>query len=149
MMKSYIVKGLGYHDNKVEFKKIIKKYNMKWGGSQTAGRWSAQLIDIKVQFIRDGEKDITIESRFEIEGEGDAFNEICAFIETQMKGEKKSEDDSNWDMQVFEMIYKPNEEYLQSINAPESYKKFLMKKYEERKAHIAKPGMATDLKSVG
>jgi len=133
MLKSFIVKGLGYHDNKDDFKKIIKKYNMKWGGSRTAGGWSCENVSVRVMFIRDDEKDITIESRFEVEGIGEGFEELCNYIETKMKGEKKSEEDSNWDFQVFEMIYKPNEEYLQSINAPESYKKYLWKQYEIRK----------------
>ena len=133
MLKSFIVKGIGYHNNKIEFKKLIKKYNLKWSGSQTAGRWSNETTDVRVYFVRDAEKDLTIETQFEIEGIGDGFEEISKFIETQMKGEKKSEEESNWDLEVFEIIYKPNEEYLKSVGAPESYIKYLWKLYEIRK----------------
>jgi hypothetical protein len=134
MIKTYIVRGLGYHDNKKEFKTIIKKHNLKWSGSPTFGRWSAQFTDIRVQFIRDDEKDITIESRFTIEGQGEAFDEVCKFIEEVMKGEKKGEEDSNWDNIVFDIIYKPNVEYLRLMGMPESMIAREIARYERMKA---------------
>jgi hypothetical protein len=136
MIKSYIVRGLGYHDNKKEFKTIIKKHNLKWGGSPTAGRWSAQFTDIRVRFIRDDEKDITLESQFEIEGQGEVFDEVCKFIEEVMKGEKKAEEDSNWDMIVFDIIYKPNVEYLRMLKMPESMISREIARYERMKADM-------------
>ena len=136
MYKCYSVPGINYHEHKVDFKKIIKKYSMKWSGHQSAGRWTGTGIEVRVTFIRDPFKDITIESKFEIDGDGEAFKELCVFMEEVFKGRGQLQEDVDWNMRVFDYVNEPNVEYLKSLGMPDSMIKMEVEKYKKKRAEI-------------
>ena len=140
MLRTFVVPGDNYHQGKEGLKALMKEYKLKWIGLFTAPKWASDKVKVAAKFVRDMEKDITIESQFEVTGEGPEFDSICEYIVTQLAGAEKGEEDVGirkkeiaWSLKVFEMVHKPNVELLKHYGAPDSYIQFKLKEYEEKR----------------
>lgn len=140
MMRTFIVSGERYHQGKVDFKTLMKTKGLKWVGSFTAPKWASDNIKVAARFIRDQEKGITVESQFEVSGEGTDYEEICEYIAVQLGGVEGGAEDIGIKkaeitdkLYFFDMVHKPNIELLKWKGAPDSFIRHELEWYEERR----------------
>lgn len=145
MSRIFIIPGPNYHPNKDQFKKIMKDAGLKWSGNLEIPKWTNSTSGVIAKFIRDKEKDITIEGQFVVNGEGPEVDKICKFIVDVFKGVENSPGTEDIvdnmisnRLKLFDMIHKPNVEILKSRKAPKSFIDHEIKVYKEKRAKIIK-----------
>jgi hypothetical protein len=145
MSRIFIIPGQNYHPNKDQFKKIMKDAKLKWSGTMDVPKWTNGNSGVLAKFIRDKEKDITIEGQFVVNGEGPAIDKICQFIIDVFKGVENSPGAENISnsmiterLKLFDMIHRPNVEILKSRGAPKSFIDHEIKVYKEKRNKIIK-----------
>lgn len=127
MKIKFVIEGINYSKNKKEFKKILKKHDLKWKGSINYPFWRNDNEKIKGEFKRDDEKDITISATliWESDEKTPFFIEMEKWISNLDCEISEIIEDNNYKikrkLEFWDKIHKPCIEFLKSTKRPEKW----------------------------
>jgi hypothetical protein len=140
--------GRAYSKNKEAFKQLLKKYGIYWKGTFQDPWWGSATEKVRAEYERDQERNITISATLIWEGEGESpflkeFKAWCLDLKAEDTSKKVSQTRGTMDeILLFDMVYKPQEAYLETTGRPRSWIDKDLERFEaeRNKKFGARPG---------
>ncbi len=153
MKQAFSFDGAVYSDNKDSFKKILRKYGLKWKGTMGDFVWIGEKDKVIAEFERDRERDVTISAKLTWNGrkKTDFLKELESWAkevggEAEKVSKKKAPDRKvQKELEFWDSLNKPDEERLRAEGRPESWierdiKEWKRKRRQKRKELLERYG---------
>jgi hypothetical protein len=131
MKREYELEGRTYSEHKAEFKRILRKYSLKWKGSMNDFQWVGKSDRVSAHFDRDEQRDITLKARFIWEGKKktDFLSALAEWVRNLegkpvKKGRKRSVESKEKiqvELEFWDRIHQPSVESMKAEGRPESW----------------------------
>lgn len=130
--------GRDYTKHKNEFKDIMKKHGLRWRGSFNDPWWGSGAEKVSAVYERDEVQNITISAILTWEGPTETdfiaeFKEWAKGLNADISEDRTMTKKVLDDILFFEMVYKPQQEYLETTGRPRSWIERDMRIWEEER----------------
>jgi len=140
MLVRFKLDGRTYSKNKEAFKQMLRKHGIFWKGTMQQPWWGSNTEKVIAEFERDQVREITVSATLIWEGESESaflkdFRTWCIGLKAEETSMKVSElKGSADDLLFYDMIYKPQEAYLESSGRPKTWIERDLAKFEAEKS---------------
>ncbi|MFQ6127943.1 MAG: hypothetical protein ACE5QW_03475 [Thermoplasmata archaeon] len=131
MKEEFELEGRAYSRNKGDFKKILRKYGLKWKGSMNNFQWVGKSDKVTAYFDRDELRDVTLKARFVWEGKKktDFLSDLIDWIKAlegrpakrKRKLSKESKEKIQRELEFWDKIHQPPIERMKAEGRPKSW----------------------------
>jgi len=139
MLVRFKLEGKAYSKNKDAFKQLLKKHGIYWKGTFQSPWWGSNTEKVTAEFERDEARDITIAATLTWEGDAESeflkeFRMWCLGLKAQETSVKVSNAKVAVDEMLFyDMLYKPQEAFLESCGRPKAWIEKDLERFEAEK----------------
>lgn len=137
------MEGKVYSEHKADFKRILRKYSLKWKGSMNDFQWVGESDRVIAHFDRDEQRDITLKARLTWEGKKktDFLSALAEWVRSLegkhvKKGRKpprKSREKIQKELEFWDRIHEPPVEAMKAEGRPESWISKDIEDWEKRR----------------
>lgn len=143
MKREFELEGEVYSEHKADFKRILRKYSLKWKGSMNDFQWVGESDRVTAHFDRDEQRDITLKARLIWEGKKktDFLSALAEWVrslegkpvEKGRKPPRKSREKIQKELEFWDKIHEPPVEAMKAEGRPESWISKDIEDWEKRR----------------